>query len=275
MTKKNRNFANNIKESSMRVKKTLWLFATLILFCGMPVNAQDTEEYKPFFHTSELPDLLKWLPAPPDSTSEAFVHDIMRYMWGKTQRLDSVRAAIAKRDAIWQLDTTINEYSGAFGMRISKEETPEIYKFLVRGVTTCDKAGSKAKRFYQRKRPFMVMNEHMLSSWEEEGLRTNGSYPSGHTIRGWSLALLMMEINPEATDTILARGMMYGDSRVIVGAHWQSDVDAGRLAASAAVIRLHTSPEFMEQLAKAKAEFRFLKYGIRETNKDKRRKSKK
>ena len=102
MTKKNRNFANNIKESSMRVKKTLWLFATLILFCGMPVNAQDTEEYKPFFHTSELPDLLKWLPAPPDSTSEAFVHDIMRYMWGKTQRLDSVRAAIAKRDAIWQ-----------------------------------------------------------------------------------------------------------------------------------------------------------------------------
>lgn len=257
------------------MKKTVWLFATMIFFCGMPVNAQETEEYEPYLQAKELPDLLKWLPAPPDSTSEAFAHDVMRYMWGKTQRHDSVRAAIAKRDAIWQLDTTINEFSGAFGMRISKEETPEIYTFLQRGVKTCDRAGSKAKRFYQRKRPFMVMNEHMLSDWEEEGLRTNGSYPSGHTIRGWSLALLMMEVNPEAADTLLARGMMFGDSRVIVGAHWQSDVDAGRLAASAAVTRLQTVPEFLEQLEKARAEFRFLKYGIKETKKDKRRKSKK
>ena len=87
--------------------------------------------------------------------------------------------------------------------------------------------------------------------------------------------MLLSEINPERADTLFGRAYMYGDSRVIVGAHWQSDVDAGRLAASAAVIRLHTSPEFMEQLAKAKAEFRFLKYGIRETKKDKRRKSKK
>ena len=49
--------------------------------------------------------------------------------------------------------------------------------------------------------------------------------------------------------------MMYGDSRVIVGAHWQSDVDAGRLAASAAYAKLHTSKRFLKQLAKAQAEF--------------------
>ena len=240
------------------MKRIVWLFATVILLGSLPVNAQDNNDGT-FFHTSELPDLLKWLPAPPDSTSEAFAHDILRYMWGKTQRLDSVRAAIALRDAVWNLDTTINEFSEVFGMRISQKETPEIYKFLTRGVRTCDRIGSKAKRFYMRRRPFMVMNEHMLSTWEEEGLRTNGSYPSGHTIRGWSLALLMMEVNPEAADTLLARGMMFGDSRVIVGAHWQSDVDAGRLAANAAVVRLHTSPAFLEQLAKAQAEFRRLK----------------
>ena len=57
---------------------------------------------------------------------------------------------------------------------------------------------------------------------------------------------------------------MYGDSRVIVGAHWQSDVDAGRLAGSAAVVTLHTCPEFLEQLAKARAEFQRLTATLKE-----------
>ena len=118
--------------------------------------------------------------------------------------------------------------------------------------------GTRAKWFYRRKRPFMRMNEHMLTRNEEEGLINNGSYPSGHTIRGWSAALLLAELNPAAADTILARGMMYGDSRVIVGAHWQSDVDAGRLAGSAAVLALHNYAEFLEDQAKARAEFQRL-----------------
>ena len=63
--------------------------------------------------------------------------------------------------------------------------------------------------------------------------------------------MLLAELNPTAADTILARGMMYGDSRVIVGAHWQSDVDAGRLAGSAAVLALHNNAEFLEDQAKA------------------------
>ena len=49
---------------------------------------------------------------------------------------------------------------------------------------------------------------------------------------------------------------MYGDSRLIVGAHWQSDVNAGRLAASAAYARLHTSERFLEQMRLARLEFR-------------------
>mgnify|MGYP003064931414 CR=1 FL=1 len=46
-----------------------------------------------------------------------------------------------------------------------------------------------------------------------------------------------------------------GQSRVICGYHFQSDVDAGRLVASAVVARLHANKEFMEQLTKAKVEF--------------------
>lgn len=39
------------------------------------------------------------------------------------------------------------------------------------------------------------------------------------------------------------------------GAHWQSDVDAGMLAASVLHAKLHSSPAFSEQMNKAKMEF--------------------
>ena len=48
---------------------------------------------------------------------------------------------------------------------------------------------------------------------------------------------------------------------MIVGAHWQSDVDAARLAASAAYAKLHTSERFLEQMRLARQEFR-VKMGL-------------
>ena len=53
-----------------------------------------------------------------------------------------------------------------------------------------------------------------------------------------------------------------GESRVICGYHFQSDVDAARIVASAVVARLHANKAFMKQLNKAKAEFaRLVKAG--------------
>ncbi|SNU04956.1 PAP2 superfamily protein [Prevotellaceae bacterium MN60] len=124
------------------------------------------------------------------------------------------------------------------------------------GTATCDSICKLPKKYYMRRRPFMRMQEPTLYPQDEPALRKNGSYPSGHTILGWSSALLLSEINPDRADTILARGYMYGESRVIVGAHWQSDVDAGRLAASAAYARLHTSERFLKQMRLARLEYR-------------------
>lgn len=94
---------------------------------------------------------------------------------------------------------------------------------------------------------------------EEEKLRPNGSYPSGHTSLGWGTALALAEMAPELQDTILRRGIEYGESRVIVGAHWQSDVDAAYLASSAAIAFMHTSPEYLADLEAARAEYRKIK----------------
>ena len=237
------------------MKKLMMLAAILVA----AVSAQAQSDKSPvdaYFTTSEMPDMVKWCPAPPDTLGAAFTYDIMRYMWGKTMRNDKERAAIAIRDAEYGIDCIIREFSEPFGLQISKEETPEIYKVLREGTATCDSICTIPKRYYMRKRPFMRFQESTLTPDDEASLRKNGSYPSGHTLLGWSSALLLSEINPDRADTILARGLMYGDSRLIVGAHWQSDVDAGRLAASAAYARLHTSERFLEQMRLARLEFR-------------------
>lgn len=69
----------------------------------------------------------------------------------------------------------------------------------------------------------------------------------------------MSEINPDRATEILARGYRYGENRLVVGEHWQSDTDAARLAASAAYARLHTSERFLEQMRKARAEYQAIK----------------
>ena len=45
---------------------------------------------------------------------------------------------------------------------------------------------------------------------------------------------------------------------MIAGYHWQSDVDAGRLVASAAVARLHADKRFLKLMKKARKEYRKL-----------------
>jgi acid phosphatase (class A) len=67
--------------------RKLSIMLAALMLGGMMGHAQQV-----YFTTEELPDLIKALPAPPDSLSQGFTYDIMRYLWGKTQREDAARA---------------------------------------------------------------------------------------------------------------------------------------------------------------------------------------
>ena len=240
------------------MKRITMLIFAAILFCGsLQIKAQNND-VKLYFSKEELPDLIKCLPPPPAFNSPEFSYDVIRYQWGKTQRLDSVRAAIARRDAVWTYEALLAEFNIPFGLNISKTETPEIWKLLETSLATTDQMRVAPKAYYHRLRPFEMYEEHLLSTETEAELSGEGSYPSGHTMRGWLAALLLAEINPARADTLFARGWMYSESRVIEGAHWQSDIDATRVGASIGYAALHTSPDFLAQLEKAKNEFRWL-----------------
>ena len=245
----------------MKLQRKLWMLAT-ILFASTNVSAQTIiplDENAMYFAADELPDATVWLPAPPDSLSTKFVYDITQYMWGKAQREDSQRAQQAIDNVVVDAAEMAKQFSVPFGMEISKEKTPAIFHVLYRGMFTSRLSARKPKLAYQRTRPYVLFQEPTLIPEEEEDLRNNGSYPSGHTIRAWAMALLLCEINPDAQDAILKLGYEWGQSRVIAGYHWQSDVDASRLLGSAVFARLHTNPQFLADMAAAKKEFARLK----------------
>lgn len=212
-----------------------------------------------FLQEGDVPNSFILLPPPPDGGSIAFLLDQARYNWGKLQR-NTPRGDVACSDANVGGDGVPMAFSEAFGIDITEDGTPEIYKLVVGMREDAGDLGTReAKNYYNRTRPFCFYEEDTCNPTQQAELSTNGSYPSGHTSIGWATALVLAELNPERQNEILKRGYDMGESRVICGYHFQSDVDAGRLTGAMTVARLHADPGFNKQLAKAKAEFKKLK----------------
>ncbi len=213
------------------------------------------DDVKPYMDSTALPKLEKFYPKPPDPASVPFMYDISQYMWGKSMRADTTRAALAIAQNTTDPVAMAKKFSAIFGLKISKNNTPNIMKLLRRGIETIDLAGHYPKNHFNRMRPYVFFSDRTLIPGEEEIFRNSGSYPSGHTIRAWTMALLLIEINPTAQDSLLAYAYEWGQSRVIAGYHWQSDVDASKIIASAALATLHTNKEFLDDMNNARIEF--------------------
>ena len=229
-------------------------FLVVVSLWGAYAQEKPAQTYLP---AEDLPDLVQCLPAPPAKGSPAFKYDVKRYRWGKAQRKDAARAAMARRDAVWTYEALLAEFDTPFGLAVSKEATPQIWQLLETSLRTVDPIRVAPKAYFHRIRPFEYFKEPTLTG-EDADLSGEGSYPSGHTIRSWLAALLLAEVNPAAANAIYHRAWTYAESRVIAGAHWQSDVDASRVAASIGYSSLQTSAAFRAQMALAQEEFRRL-----------------
>ena len=198
---------------------------------------------------------------PPAFGSLLFEQDFHMYQYGKTLR-DTPRGKQAVKDANTSTDNILDVFSEAFGMKLSKEDTPEIYNLIGR---MKEDAGSYAtrctKNLYKRTRPYALYNEPTPVPEAEEHLRHNGSYVSGHSATGVAVSMVLACINPERQNQLYKRGLDLGESRWIVGFHHYSDVKAGQMVGALVLPALMNNKDFMDQLAKAKKEFEKLKKG--------------
>lgn len=216
-----------------------------------PVEGKNKVE--PYLRAKDLPDAMIFLPSPPEPGSMEFVLDEARHKWGKGLR-DTPRGTRAIREATTDPDTMALMFSEAFGRELSREATPNTMRLIDRSIKTFRAAAALPKQRYMRKRPYVYYEEGTLIPEHETYLRYTGSYPSGHTVRGWGMALLLSTLNPERRNELLLAGYEWGQSRVIAGYHWQSDVDAARLLVSATYAVMLSCPEFVKDLELARQE---------------------
>jgi acid phosphatase (class A) len=200
-----------------------------------------------------LPNSLALIPPPPAHGSAAYAFD--EEVSRKSIELRGTeRWELAAADAELMFPEAADTFSCALGIPITEQDTPHLYMLLRRTLADAGLSTYSAKNHYQRMRPFMVNGEPTCTPGDEEHLRKDGSYPSGHTAIGWAWALILSEIAPDRTDAILARGRAFGESRNICNVHWHSDVVEGRFMGAAAVARLHADPAFRAEIEAAKAE---------------------
>jgi acid phosphatase (class A) len=238
----------------------IFLIFGLLSACSTTQNktavAEDIPEIRPGILQGYLPmdepmDSKAFVPPAPAADSDRQTMDdaVVEKMLALR---GTARWELATKDAHLGFPAAADTFSCALDMPINEQDTPALYMLLRRTLADVGLASYSAKNAYQRERPFMINGKPICTPDEEEELRQDGSYPSGHTSIGWGWALILSELAPERAEVLLARGRAFGESRNVCNVHWRSDVVAGRMVGAAAVAKLHTNEEFLAAMAAAR-----------------------
>lgn len=200
-----------------------------------------------------LPDGLDLVPPPPADGSASLARDKEAAAAALALR-GSPRWDLATADADLRPGRAAAAFSCTAGFPIDKEHTPALERLLGRAMADLGMATEEVKARYQRPRPFMENGQPNCTPTWDAALRRNGSYPSGHSAIGYGAGLILAEIMPDRAARLIARGRAFGDSRRICNVHWLSDIEEGRVFATATVMRLNADPAFAADLAAARTE---------------------
>ena len=198
-----------------------------------------------------------WLPAAPADDSLAKAADLETYFHTRAL-IGTARAEEAHADDVVKpAEKVAPRFTYLLGVSLDRGNAPRLLhmmdlvrndiEWLLAPVKKDVGAGG-------RRRPFVEYPKLAHCELVSEGLADSGSYPSGHATTGWLWGSILAELAPQAADQLIARGIAFGDSRVVCGFHYPSDIAAGRLAAAALLDRLHGDRHFQEDLAAARRE---------------------
>lgn len=243
------------------MRRTTLSLCVILLFAGCATAAPKAappmfwtgflDHPKGYLTSADTLEATAFLPAPPPAGSEREAADIAVYR--ATRALaGSPRWAQAAADAeVETPEAPFKAFECALGVRVKPAEAPTLTYLLGAVLPDVEIVQAKIKSSI-RPRPYVREPAPLCVSGG--ALSRSSSYPSGHSAIGFAWALILAELAPERREAILRRGVGYGESRVVCGFHYPSDVDAGRVMGAALVAGLHSNAAFASDLDKARRE---------------------
>jgi acid phosphatase (class A) len=194
-------------------------------------------------------DALDMLPQPPASDSPAekseltTLHSIERSRGAGD--IAQARADEAERD-IFIFKTVLGDKFNAAALPLTARLSTHIEDDVLADA-------EPVKKIFRRVRPYNLDETlHPVCKLKHK----DDSYPSGHAITDYVMALTLASMLPEKRDAIFARAATYAHNRLVCGVHHPSDVEAGKEIAYALFGRLEASPKFQAERTAAQTEVR-------------------
>jgi acid phosphatase (class A) len=245
-----------------------------------PANALSPQ---PYFQITAV-DLVGLVAPPPAAGTAAAQRDLQAVI--DAQRTAHRLGTTAR--AVGDSQISCLRFADVLGPKFSAARAPLAVYFLNRAALAGASASGPGKTYWWRPRPYRVsprierLADVAPGALEGRGpfddfrgscdpgepqrerrriavidpLRSQTSYPSGHSAFGTSCAILLAAMVPEQRAALFTRGRDYGMARTIVGAHFPSDVEAGRIVATVAVAQMQQNAAFRRDFELARAELR-------------------
>jgi len=194
---------------------------------------------------SDVP-IVNLLPPPPCETcpeAKAEMDELAGLERERTPEQEDRVAADVKR--------SVDRFLDGAGIAYEPEKLRACEKFFTKARQEEKAAVEAVKDTFCRTRPFKTPG-NTLHPVEAARPDDSFSYPSGHSAYGATVGLLLVEMLPEKRAEIYRRIKDYARARMIAGAHFRSDVEAGKLIGAAVVASLFAKPDFRPAFDEAK-----------------------
>jgi acid phosphatase (class A) len=209
-------------------------------------------------------DTAAWAPARPVPGGQTDATDIAVFFATRTL-LSGPRGLEAKADDVFEPERVSGRFREALGF--SPADAPALMKVI--GLAQRDLGvfmePVKVSPPQGRTRPYVQFPDAPVCSHADADrlyrMDQSGSYPSLHAALGWMWALILADAAPDRASAVLKRGYEFGESRVICGFHFPSDLTGGRLVASGVFARLQADPAFRADMEAARKQIARLRAG--------------
>ncbi|MCB8882429.1 phosphatase PAP2 family protein [Acidisoma cellulosilytica] len=162
------------------------------------------------------------------------------------------RTAEEAVDAEADHERSVFRFADVLGPQFTPENLPFATGFFARVYADEKQIVFQTKAHFNRPRPFMV--DANLSPMVEP--RKTPSYPSGHTTFAYVMAIILANMVPEKAGPIFDRAAEYGYNRVVAGAHFPTDIEAGRISGTVIDSVFFHDQAFLGDFYQARAEVR-------------------